>query len=265
LPQLCHTNVMIVNASGIQFVDGRLIDIDALKLRVSQQPIKRVCSFDFMGAKYWVKRPERRSFLSRLRKGSPTKAFKREKHAFQTLRDQGLPIADVVLMAEDYFVLRDAGEPLSKLARSPDYPAADLERAFKAAAVALHQVHAAGVALGRPNLKDSLWDGNRITFIDLEMFGVVRNMRMAQVFDLLLFAFSCFAIADRSMPQIDQSLMLYRTLDIRHVWEGAMMWLRWTRFLKVCLAFIRLLRRPSRELEAVAIIYKRFTADKQER
>lgn len=85
------------------------------------------------------------------------------------------------------------------------------------------------MAHGRPNLKDFLWDGQGITLIDLECFGKVRKVHFAQVIDLIIFALSCFAVANRSLPQIDQALYLYQMRDMCGVYVAARRWLYFMR------------------------------------
>lgn len=188
--------------------------LSSLRRAVEKSPRdQRLRRIEHQGHSYWVKRPERLTLRLRLQKGNPRRAFERERRAYQTMSRRGLPVASLVIDGPDYLVTRDAGLPLNKIMRNPDTPAADRNAAMTAAAAALHQLHAAGVAHGRPNLKDILWDNEKITFIDLERFEKTRNLRLAKVLDYVIFAFSCFATLNQSLPSIDIALQAYRALD----------------------------------------------------
>ncbi|WP_051201544.1 lipopolysaccharide kinase InaA family protein [Paracoccus aminophilus] len=206
------------------------------------------------GRHYWVKQREELSLRWRLQKGNPAQAFEREREGLRRLHAMGLPVPEIVDEGPDYFVTRDAGVPLSHVYKSPDYSETERGRALKAAVKALHRLHEAGVAHGRPNLKDMIWDGKRVTLIDLERFGRVRNAHAAQVLDFIIFAFSCFAVANKSLPQIDQALYLYRMLDMRGIFVGASRWLNCLRWLDpVARALSRV--KNSREIAAIPRLF----------
>ncbi|GLK65221.1 MULTISPECIES: hypothetical protein [Paracoccus] len=99
------------------------------------------------------------------------------------------------------------------------------------------------------------WDGQRITLIDLERFGKVRKLHSAQVIDFIIFALSCFAVANRSLPQIDQALYLYRMLDMRGVYIAANRWLHWLRWLDPVARWLQRFR-SSRDIAAIPRLFK---------
>lgn len=230
-------------------------EIRALRHVLRQSPSDhRVRRVESGGRHYWVKQREQLSLRWRLQKGNPAHAFEREREGLHRLHAMGLPVPEIVDEGPNYFVTRDAGVPLSHVYKSPDYSEAEREQALNAAVFALHSLHEAGVAHGRPNLKDMIWDGKGVTLIDLERFGKIRNAHSAQVLDFIIFAFSCFAVANRSLPQIDQALYLYRMLDMRGIFLAASRWLNCLRWLDpVARGLSRI--KNSREIAAIPRLF----------
>jgi hypothetical protein len=190
----------------------------------------------------------------RLQKGNPRRAFERARQGLRSLYALGLPVPPIVHEGPDYFVTPDMGISLAELY----FQEVSLETrnaAIIAAARVLHQVHAAGVAHGRPKLKDMLWDGEDVTLINLERFGKTRNIHWAQVFDFIIFALSCFAVANRSLPEIDQALYLYQTLDVRGVFESAYRSLKWIRWLDPLAKRLQAIR-SSRDMAAILQFFR---------
>lgn len=201
--------------------------VQELRQRMAlQREPARVERMDLQGQTYWIKRPEHHSFLWRLRKGDPLKSLHREIFGYQQLNSLGLAAAPLVDSGDDYFITANAGVSIATLYHDQKETNEERGRALCTAAKALRDIHSAGMAHGRPNLKDMLWDGQKVYFIDFEMFGVVRNPRRAQILDLLMFALSCFAIANNSPPQTREALLAYRDLDNGGIWQGAVTWLR---------------------------------------
>ncbi|MFD1747478.1 lipopolysaccharide kinase InaA family protein [Rhizobium helianthi] len=201
--------------------------VQELRQRVSlQKDPARIERVDIQGKTYWIKRPEHHSFLWRLRKGDPLKALRREILGYRQLNALGLAAAPLVDSGADYFITANGGASIATLYHDQLDAPEERGRALRAAAKALHDIHAAGMAHGRPNLKDMLWDGEKVHFIDFEMFGVIKNQRRAQILDLLIFGLSCFAIANSSATQTREAILTYRALDQRGIWQGAIRWLR---------------------------------------
>ena len=231
-------------------------DIHDLRRAVRRSPAgHRVARVEVNGRAYWIKRPENLSLRWRLQKGNPARAFERERQGLHRLRELGMPVPPIVDEGPDYFVTPDAGPSLAALCRSPDFTHEERRTALAQAARTLHRLHEAGLAHGRPNLRDFLWDGQRITLIDLERFGRIRRLHAAQVIDFIIFALSCFAVANRSLPQIDQALYLYRMLDVRGVYDAASRWLHCLRWLDPLARRLRKCRN-SRDLSAVSRLFK---------
>lgn len=215
----------------------------------------RVTSIEVNGQSYWVKRQKKLSLRWRLQKGNPARAFEREREGLHLMHTAGMLVPRIVDEGPDYFVTPDAGISLAALCKSPAFEEAERQAALAEAARTLHELHDAGMAHGRPNLKDFLWDGQRITLIDLERFGKVRKLHSAQVIDFIIFALSCFAVANRSLPQIDQALYLYRMLDMRGVYIAANRWLHWLRWLDPVARWLQRFR-SSRDIAAIPRLFK---------
>lgn len=234
---------------------GRPTDICDLRAALRNLPFdQRISRMKVNGRHYWVKRQERLSLRWRLQKGNPSRAFKREREGLRQLYAMGLPVPRIIDEGPDYFVTPDASKSLENIFRSPEYSDAERETALNAAVRALHRLHEAGVSHGRPNLKDILWNGRYITLIDFERFGKTRHSHTAQVLDFIIFAFSCFAIANHSMPQIDQALHLYRMLDMRGVFISAIRWLNCLRWLDPLARKLQKIRH-SRDIVAIRYLF----------
>lgn len=237
------------------------LDLDRLRgaIRSASDPGERIQRVDLDGASYWVKRVERLSLRWRLQKGDGARALERERRAYHDLGNRGLPVAELVDEGSDHLVVRDAGQPLSKIVADPAIPSDVRSNILMVAAEALHSLHAAGVAHGRPSLRDMMWDGDRVTFIDFERYRTPRDPRRAQALDLILFAFSCYEAAGRADPQVEAALEHYRQRDTAGIWPAAarrLARLRW--FERLVLAVPRL--RRSGDVRAGALVFARFRA-----
>lgn len=227
---------------------------------------QRVESIHFGENTYWVKRPEKLSLIWRIRKGDPLKALAREVDGYRALNERGLAAPELVASDAHYFITRNGGTSLVALLHHPETSDEERVRALCAAATALQQLHAAGMAHGRPNLKDILWDGSKICFIDFELFGVIRNIRTAQVSDLLIFALSCFATARMEMADIDRALLCYKSSDQQGIWKAAMRWVYRGQVLDWLMAPLLRGKKRIRDLRALsALIQNMIRLDKSDR
>lgn len=105
-------------------------------------------------------------------------------------RDAGLPVAELIEAGDDYFITADCGQPLRAWLREEN-DAAQRMLAVTLAARALGRLHRLGQCHGRPFLKDIVYDGRQVTFIDLEEEPTkVMPLATAQVRDLMLFVMS---------------------------------------------------------------------------
>lgn len=223
----------------------------------------RIERIDLEGQTYWVKRPEALSFIWRLRKGNPKKALQREIEGYTSLQQRGLAVAPLVDSGDDYFITANSGTSIAALFHDQLGSDEERGRALMTAARALQAIHAEGLAHGRPNLKDMLWDGKKVYFIDLERFGVIKTPLIAQTLDLLMFAMSCFAIRNSAPAQIAEALRCYRDLDQRGIWTSALRLLRCAKPLDLALLPLLRTSRRMRDVRAFhAMLQFFFDLDK---
>lgn len=117
-------------------------------------------------------------------------SLRAEAARLQRWRQAGLPAPEVLEVGAAHFVTADAGVPLRDWLREEADPVRRLE-AVTMAARALGQLHRLGFCHGRPFLKDIVYDGRQVTFIDLEEEpSEVMPLVTAQVRDLMLFVMS---------------------------------------------------------------------------
>ena len=146
---------------------------------------------------------------------------------------------------------------LSERQNVPPGTKAAAQPARDAGAEALHSLHDADVAHGRPSLRDMMWDGTRIAFIDFERFGATRELRRAKAMDLLLFAHSCFDVAGGPRPEIDHAFAAYRSRDRDGVWGDAARMLRRYRWLDPLVSRLPKLR-DSHDVKAGQLVFRTF-------
>ncbi len=115
-------------------------------------------------------------------------------------RQAGLAVPELLEATDAYILTADAGLPLRSWLRDERDPARRLE-AVTLAARALGQFHRLGFCHGRPFLKDIVYDGRQVSFIDLEEEPTrVMPLLTAQVRDLMLFVMSYAASLGERHP-----------------------------------------------------------------
>lgn len=172
------------------------------------------------GAKAWLKRVEYPKGLMRLQKGDGAKAFVAERDALLGLRGRNLPVAEPLAAGDDYLLLPDVGPTLAMLMASKKTGEAERLRAFTAAGQALAELHQAGLAHGRPALRDMCWDGTRVRLIDFERFRDTPRSARARAMDLVIFVHTWFARVKGQTrgPELDaawDSYFAHAPADIR--------------------------------------------------
>lgn len=165
------------------------------------QRIERV---ELNGRVFWIKRPETdkikiwhrlQRLLARLARHEilmPTvsrggqSTLRREIGKLTAFRRAGLRVPEIVHQTATAFIVTDLGPSLRQVwAAKRHDPATALVLA--AAAVTLGTVHQAGLAHGRPYLRDLTWDGTRVGLIDLEEAPeAVMPLEAAQARDIWL-------------------------------------------------------------------------------
>lgn len=209
------------------------------------------------GQTWWLKRVERLSLRLRLQKGDPARTFEAERNGLKTLADRGIPVPEIALEGEDYFLLPDAGPSLQSLVINAA-PESEILRAFAAAGCALALLHWAGLSHGRPAPRDICWDGSTARFIDLERFSPAHRSGFWQAQDLLIFTQSCFGRWPDDSRWLDAALEAYA----QNAPEGAMarvarlaFWLGW---LKPVARLVTWVKPRAKEFRAIPLTLRRL-------
>lgn len=188
-------------------------------------PVARIQPIDWHGRRAWLKRPERLKGRMRLQKGDPRAAFAVELRAHERLLDAGAPVPRILASGADWIVTEDAGPTLFKAIRARGPGDADVLEGLHAAARALAALHAAGLAHGRPNLKDICLDDGRIVFLDFERAG-----RADPATDILVFLFSVATETGADRDLMGALVASYSAAGGAPYWRRAMARVRRLRF-----------------------------------
>jgi tRNA A-37 threonylcarbamoyl transferase component Bud32 len=210
------------------------------------------------GRRFWLKRVERLSGRLRVQKGDPAKAFAAEREGLLALAGAGLPVAGVVAEGPDWVLMPDAGPVLPEVVGDPGRGAAEKLRAFAEAGRALGRLHWAGMAHGRPAVRDVCWDGREARFIDLERFRRARRAGFWQAADVVMFAQTAFTAWPEDGRWLDAALGAYAESSP----QGSMLAVRrlvgWLRPVGWLAAGLSALKPGSRELRAVGLTLARL-------
>ncbi|WP_104155347.1 lipopolysaccharide kinase InaA family protein [Pokkaliibacter plantistimulans] len=149
---------------------------------------KRVFAVEWKGRKVWVKQSEQHIqsvwhklgdvvasitsnplFTSTVSEGGVA-ALKDEIRRLQALRAKGVAVPAVLASGDDWFAIEDAGIALHHILQGKQhkYSASEQQEILQQAAYALAKLHHNGRWHGRPALRDILWNGFNIVFIDFE-------------------------------------------------------------------------------------------------
>lgn len=135
------------------------------------------------GRVFYVKMAEEhRGIRWRLQKGNPQTAFARETALLQAFAARGAPVPDILAQDEQRIVLGDHGMPVHQIIADT----LDCINVLQATGKALANLHAFGLAHGRPSLRDLCWDGTKITFLDLEAGASLSAQPKQKARDLFL-------------------------------------------------------------------------------
>ncbi|MDP3195242.1 serine/threonine protein phosphatase [Tabrizicola sp.] len=210
------------------------------------------------GRRFWLKRVERLSGRLRVQKGDPAKAFAAERQGLQALSDAGLAVAAVVAEGADWVLMPDAGPVLPEVVADPGRGDAEKLRAFAEAGRALGRLHWAGMAHGRPAVRDVCWDGVQARFIDLERFRRAKRAGFWQAADVVMFAQTAFTAWPEDNRWLEAALEAYAVSAP----EGALAAVRrlavWLVPVEWLAAGLWRLRPQSRELRAVGLTLARL-------
>lgn len=156
-----------------------------------QMPARRIMRLTHQGRRYIVKSIEHhRTLLDRLQKGDPTIAFTRELALLCAFAERGAAVPRVAASDAERMILSDCGETLNVLVSKGRVTPDILVEAGRA----LARLHRLGLAHGRPAIRDLCWDGQRITFLDLEAGAKLRANSRDKARDAILMLNSVFAM-----------------------------------------------------------------------
>ena len=252
---------MGAGAAGRSFGDRRVTDadLDEALARALAEPPQRVRALVLPdGRRFWLKRVEQLSGRLRLQKGDPGRAFAAEREGLRVLAEAGLPVAGVVAEGDGWVLMPDAGPVLPEVVRDPGRGEAEKLRAFAEAGRALGRLHWAGMAHGRPAVRDVCWDGAEARFIDLERFRRARRAGVWQAADVVMFAQTAFTLWPEDGRWLEAALEAYAVSAP----EGAMAAVRrlvgWLAPVGWLAAGVARLKPGSRELRAVGLTLGRL-------
>lgn len=172
---------------------------------ITANPLSRTICGDLDGRRLWIKQtvPPKARIWHRLQKilasllgmpilratvsaGGPEN-LRAEAERLRHFKSKGFHVPDVVAVYEDLMVMTDAG-PQFRAWLDKTLDGETRCAALKKAIVSMAGLHAAGLAHGRPYMRDMTWDGKTIGFLDLEEDPVtVMPLVTAQARDIWIF------------------------------------------------------------------------------
>lgn len=212
------------------------------------------------GRRFWLKRVERLSGRLRLQKGDPARAFAAEREGLLALGAAGLPVAGVVAAGPDWVLMPDAGPVLPEVVGDPARDEAEKLRAFAEAGRALGRLHWAGMAHGRPAVRDVCWDGREVRFIDLERFRRAGRAGFWQAADVVMFAQTAFTLWPEDGRWLEAALDAYAVSAPEGTMAAVQRLVRSLRPVGWLAAGLSRVRPGSRELRAVGLTLGRLRA-----
>ena len=210
------------------------------------------------GRRFWLKRVERLSGRLRLQKGDPARAFAAEREGLRALAAAGLPVAGIVAEGPDWVLMPDAGPVLTGVVADPARGEAEKLAAFVATGRALGLLHWAGMAHGRPAVRDVCWDGREARFIDLERFRRAGRAGFWQAADLVMFAQTAFTAWPEDGRWLDAALGAYAVSAPERAMVAVRRLVWWLMPVGWLAAGLSRLRPGSRELRAVGLTLGRL-------
>jgi tRNA A-37 threonylcarbamoyl transferase component Bud32 len=210
------------------------------------------------GRRFWLKRVERLSGRLRLQKGDPARAFAAEREGLRAVAAVGVPVAEVTAEGPDWVLMPDAGPTLPTVARQSEVGEEERLPAFAAAGRALGQLHWAGMAHGRPAVRDVCWDGREARFIDLERFRRARRAGFWQAADVVIFAQTACTAWPDDPRWLDAALAAYAVSAPAGAMAAVRRLVRWLAPVGWLAAGLSVLRPGSQELRAVGLTLERL-------
>lgn len=183
-------------------------------------PASRVMPLRVDGQRYWLQRPARHGgFLRRLRQGDPVRALAVERAGLALMAERGLPAPRVLAEGPEFLLIEDPGPPLLTLLRDPDTRDDDRLAALADGARALAVLHRAGIAHGRPDIRNICWQkGRGAALVAFDRFDP-RAGRRTQARDARIFLHSVLRLRRQRDEAYDAAAAAYRAAASPEVWE----------------------------------------------
>ena len=169
------------------------------------------------GRRYWLKRtaPHR----NRRQKGAPAQALAADRAGLARMADLGLSAPNVLAEGPDYLLTDDPGLPLLTLLRDPGLTEDDRLAALADGARALAALHRAGLAHGRPEIRNICWqEGQGAALVDFDRFDPAAG-RQAQARDALMFLQSVLRLRRQRDAFFDTGAAAYRAAAPQDLWN----------------------------------------------
>lgn len=148
---------------------------------------KRIARIKVDGTAYWIKyREEIKSLRHKALKGNASESFEREVIMLDNFSKLGVPVPKIMARSKSFVVLSDQGQDLTHVLEVKK----NSETVLRSVGQAIASLHAHGLSHGRPCLRDICWDGQKITFLDLEAGASLNATPHRQARDILLFLHS---------------------------------------------------------------------------
>ena len=167
-------------------------------------------------------------------------------------------MAGVAAEGPDWVLMPDAGPILPVVVADPARTEAEKLRAFAAAGRALGRLHWAGMAHGRPAVRDVCWDGSEARFIDLERFRRAKRAGFWQAADVVMFAQTAFTQWPEEPRWLEAALGAYALSAPEGAMAAVRRLVRWMAPVGWLAAVLSRLRPQSRELRAVGLTLARL-------
>ncbi len=172
---------------------------------------------------------------------------------------RGMPVPPVVARGDGWFLIPGMGTAIRDLLRNPASPESFRQQLMIQAAGALGRLHAGGFWHGKPTLRDMIWDGEQIWYVDFEEDpGAMLSPDQCMVRDCMFMLYSLCRYLDPGDPVLQDALDAYRDAAPVHVWHGAQTLARGMNFsFYVCSTLRRLPIRDIRQTHAMLSLLRR--------
>ncbi|ATX65935.1 lipopolysaccharide kinase InaA family protein [Roseinatronobacter bogoriensis] len=190
----------------------------------------RLVRFEFEGRLYFAKKTEQHKTLwLKFFKGNPEQALRREAQLLKEFRARGASVPEILAQDDTCFVMADHGMLVMKAIKKGASPVQMMQRIGQE----LAELHRLGLAHGRPVMRDICWDGQNLTFLDLEAGAKLQATQYDKARDVLLLLHSISVWKKRHPNAGDMFLNAYFADAPDEVWKEAhtlarkIWWMEW--------------------------------------